>query len=44
MCIFEFKKEVINIYEESHERADAGFQSVYSKAVSLSNKLITEEK
>ena len=45
MC-FRFKKneEIINIYEETNEKANGRFQSVYSEPVSLTNKHGTEEK
>ena len=43
---FRFKKneEIIDIYEETYEKTDKRFQSVYGEDVNFINKLGTEEK
>ena len=45
MC-FRFTKiqEITDIYEETCEKADERFKSVYAEAVNLTKKLGTEEK
>lgn len=43
---FKFEKieEIIDIDEETCEKTDGWFQSVYAEAVSMTNKLCTEEE